>query len=233
MAEAFNFSVAGLLPTNSSVKTNDPVGNDINKIVEDFAKLLVSEISNQDPDHPQDSTQSATQYSQMLATLGQIKANNAAVQFGQVQVAKDVIGKTVTYTLGKIQDPTTHKLVDDLRTGIVTSADFTLETPSITVAGGTGTIPVADIRQIFTANQITTVPQAAATVGKNVTYKKVAPNPAYVDATTTPNIAPQTIQSFSGMVTSITLASSDGIPRLTITGEPSPIAMTSVVSVNN
>ena len=232
MSETFNFGVAGLLPTNTKTKSADPIGDDVNKIVEDFARLMIAQISNQDPDKPQDATETVTQYSQMLATLGQIKANNAVVQFGQVQVGKDVIGKTITYTKGMYQNAEGN-YVDDLRTGIVTEVDFTGESPAVKLAGSGDKIPVESIRQIYTPNQVTSVPQAAATVGKNVQYKKSAPNPNYIDAATTPNEPLNTVQDFSGVVSSINLAADDGIPRLTIVGDPDPVPVTNVISVNN
>ena len=231
MAETFNFSVQGLLPTNTKAKSKDPVGNDINAIVTDFAKLLIAQIQNQDPDKPQDITETVTQYSQMLATLGQVKANNATIQFGEIQIGKDSIGKTVSYSLGTAIDPNTRQLVENLRTGVVTGVDFSGETPSVTIDidGSAVTVEVDKIRKIYEENQINSLQKGALIVGKTVDYVKDATNPAYVDSITTPN-EPQTIlQTFSGIVTAVDYATP--IPTAVISGETDPISLTKVVKI--
>jgi flagellar hook assembly protein FlgD len=229
MSEPFNFSVAGLLPTNTKQKSLDPIGDDVNKITEEFAKLLIAQISNQDPDKPAEMTETITQYSQMLSTLGQIKANNALIQFGTVQVGKDVIGKTISFTTGtSVQD---GKQVDNLRTGIVTSVDFSTETPRVYVNGYENAVNVADIRNIYGDNQLTSLQSAAQLVGKDVTYYKMAPNPAFVDADTTPDQQPEIPQTFQGTVAEVNFTTQ--IPTLKISGETTDIPMTSVVKVMN
>lgn len=131
MAETFNFNVAGILPTNTLAKLGDPIGDDINKTVEEFAKMLIAQITNQDPDKPVELTETITQYSQMLSSLGQIKANNALVQFGQVDISKDIVGKRIAYTKGKSVDPVTKKLVDSKVEDVVTQVDFTGTNPAV------------------------------------------------------------------------------------------------------
>lgn len=231
MAETFNFSIKGLLPTNTKAKSKDPVGDDINAIVTDFAKLLIAQIQNQDPDKPQDITETVTQYSQMLATLGQVKANNATVQFGEIQIGKDSIGKTVSYSLGTGIDPDTKQLVENLRTGVVTGLDFSRETPQvfIDVDGTNVTVDVDKIRNIYEENQMSSLQKGALIVGKTVDYLKEATNPDYVDNITTPN-EPRTIaQTFSGIVTAVDY--STPIPTAVISGEVDPISLTKVVKI--
>ncbi|RZL00025.1 MAG: hypothetical protein EOO89_30725, partial [Pedobacter sp.] len=145
MADGFNFNVAGLLPTNTTSKSADPIGDDINKTVEEFAKLLIAQITNQDPDKPAEMTETITQYSQMLASLGQIKANNAIVQFGQVNVSQDLVGKKIAYTTGKQYDSEKKQYVDISHVDVVTAVDFTGTAPAVRVAGSNAVVPVANI----------------------------------------------------------------------------------------
>jgi flagellar hook assembly protein FlgD len=227
MSEAFNFNVAGLLPTNTKTKNLDPIGDDINKITEEFAKLLIAQISNQDPDKPAEMTETISQYSQMLATLGQIKSNNAMVQFGQVQIGKDVVGKTISFSTGTRWE--NGKQLDNLVTGIVTGVDFSTESPRVYIDGYPTPVDVADIRNIYGANQLTSLESAAQLVGKDVTYVKMAANPAYVDDTTTPDQDPQIPQQFVGTVAEVDFSTQ--IPKLKISGDADAIPMTSVVKV--
>src|SRR5688572_21443094 len=229
MSETFNFTVAGLLPTNTKTKSKDPIGDDINKITEEFAKLLIAQISNQDPDKPAELTETVTQYSQMLATLGQVKANNAMIQFGQVQIGKDVVGKTISYSTGTYFAD--GRKQDYLQTGIVTSVDFSTDTPRVYVDGDPNPVPVGDIRNIYGANQMTSLESGAALVGKNVTYVKMLPNPDFVDADTTPDQPPTVPGQVTGNVSSVDFTTQ--IPKLIIDSEANPIPMTSVTKINN
>ena len=230
MADGFNFNVAGILPTNTTSKSADPIGNDINKTVEEFAKLLIAQITNQDPDKPAEMTETITQYSQMLSSLGQIKANNALVQFGQVNISQDVVGKKIAYTKGKIVDPITKQLVDDRREGVVTEVDFTGTAPVVRVAGSDDKIPVKDIIGIYN-NETSKIKaeSAAQLVGKSVSYTKSIPNPDFVDPVTTPDV-PKQIQSIvRAKVTGVTFGP---IPLLTVDGEADYIPMTAVSGVS-
>ncbi len=230
MADSFNFNVAGILPTNTTSKSADPIGDDINKTVEEFAKLLIAQITNQDPDKPAEMTETITQYSQMLSSLGQIKANNALVQFGQVDISQDVVGKKIAYTKGKIVDPSTGQLVDDRREDVVTEVDFTGTFPAVKVAGSEDKVPVKDIIGIYNnQSSVIKAENAALLVGKSVSYSKSIPNPDFVDAITTPD-TPQQIQSVvQGKVTGITFGP---IPLLTVDGESDFIPMTAVAGVS-
>lgn len=228
MGDTFNFGVKGILPTNTLAKTGDPLGDDINATVEQFAKLLIAQITNQDPDKPAEMTETITQYSQMLSSLGQIKANNALVQFGQVDLSKDLVGKRIAYSKGKtVQD---GKLVDIKVEDVVTEIDFTGTNPAVKVASSKDTVPVANIIGIYNndTSKITSAENAAQLVGKVVGYTKYVPNPAYIDAATTPS-EPQEIQTVvNGKVTGITFGP---IPLLSIEGESDFVPMTNVAGV--
>lgn len=229
MGEAFNFNVAGILPTNTLAKTGDPLGDDINKTVEEFAKLLIAQITNQDPDKPVEMTETITQYSQMLSSLGQIKANNALVQFGQVNISTDIIGKRIAYTTGKSYNPVTKQLEDNRVEDVVTEVDFSGTAPAVKVAGSNKVIPVKDIIGIYnnstseiTANSPT---NAAMMVGKNIRYLGSVPNDDYVDEATTPNIPKFKEGLKTGKVTGVTFGP---VPLLDIEGETVLVPMTRV-----
>lgn len=229
MSEDFNFAIQGLLPTNTKSKNLDPVGDDVVKIVEEFAKLLIAQIQNQDPDDPADMTEVTTQYSQMLATLGQIKANNALVQFGQIQVGTDVVGKTIEYTTGTtIQN---GKVTDILKSGLVTSVDFRTEEPRVFLEGETESVAVKDIRHIHKSDKFTTAQTAAQMVGKSVSYIKMVANPAFIDNFTTPSEDPEIPSEVTGIVTSVNL--STATPALEITGETDLVPISQVTKIHN
>lgn len=232
MSEAMNFAIAGILPTNTTSKSKDPVGDDVVKITEEFAKLLIAQISNQDPDKPQDITETVTQYSQMLATLGQVKANNALVQFGQVQIGSDVIGKQIKFREGTtVMD---GKQVDILRSGIVTAVDFSTDAPKIYVEGYPTPVDVKEIRVIEQSNQMASVQSGAQLVGKTVSYIKYVANPAYPgDGQPNPANEPaQIAQEFTGIVTQVDFTKSS-TPQLGVSGEPDPVSLTMVSKIFN
>ena len=229
MADGFNFNVAGLLPTNTTSKSADPIGDDINKTVEEFAKLLIAQITNQDPDKPAEMTETITQYSQMLASLGQIKANNAIVQFGQVNVSQDLVGKKIAYTTGKQYDSEKKQYVDISHVDVVTAVDFTGTAPAVRVAGSNKIVPVADI--IGISNNETSkikTSDAANLVGKKVEYYKDIPNPNFIDAATTPEEKPTQQELVTARVTGVTFGP---VPLLTVEGENDFLPMTSVEGI--
>ena len=230
MAETMDFKIAGILPTYSKSKNADPIGDDINKIVEEFAKLLIAQISNQDPDKPAENTDVINQYSQMLATLGQVKANKVLEQQAVVNIGYDSVGKTVVYKTGQRQNPITNQLEDVLDKGIVTAVDFTLEKPRIYVEGNPSAIEVGDIKGVGMENQLQSAYKGALVVGKTVDYTKQVTNPAYVDPTITPGVPPLIDQAFSGVVTGVDF-SSGTVPVLSISGEGTPIPMDKIIKI--
>lgn len=230
MSENMDFKVAGILPVYSKTKSADPVGDDVNKIVQQFAQLLISQITNQDPDKPADNTQIISQYAQMLSTLGQVKANKVLDQSMQVQVSESTIGKTIAYSIGQQRNPATNKMEDIIKTGVVTAVDFTLDTPRVYVDGDATPVPVANIRGVNMDNQMESAYKGALVVGKTVDYAKSVANPAYIDPVTTPGIAQFINQAFTGIVTAVDFSSA-GIPKMTISGETAQIPLTSMIKI--
>jgi flagellar basal-body rod modification protein FlgD len=139
------FRTMGVTPPNTDSKghaTTNVVDLDPTAIVEQFAKMLVSQISNQDPDNAMDPTQIVTQYSQMTASLAMAKLTNQTGFYEHIRLAASCVGKTISYF-----DPT-----DDsnsiLLTGTVTEADFTGQNPKV-IVNGTDAVPVPKIATIY------------------------------------------------------------------------------------
>ena len=95
-----------------------------------FMKLLVTQLKNQDPSSPMDSTQMISQTSQ-LASMQQLTSLNAsttdAYNLQMRSAAANVLGKTVSWTDA-----------DGVpKTGVATAVSFSGSTPSVTVGGDT------------------------------------------------------------------------------------------------
>jgi len=125
---------------NNGKASANVIDMDPAKIVEDFAKMLVAQISNQDPDQAMDATAIITQYSQMTASLGVARLTNHYAFYEQVRLASSSVGKVIAYQ--DAGDPT------NVRTGVVTEADFTGPNPNL-IINGTDTVPVLNLVKIF------------------------------------------------------------------------------------
>jgi flagellar basal-body rod modification protein FlgD len=126
-------------PTGSTTATGgaSPAGKTDSSILgkDDFLKLMMAQLKNQDPTSPQD----ASQYTSQLATfstleqitnLASTSAASASNAYDQQAVA--LIGKSVSY-------------VDDsgaTRTGPVSSVTFTSSGPALTIGTDAGILPV-------------------------------------------------------------------------------------------
>lgn len=102
---------------------------------DDFLKLLVGQLKNQDPMNPSSDTDfigQMAQFSQLEQTTNMANANDKLIaeQRGARSVA--LLGRTVTYP-----DPTTGVLA----TGSVERVEWTAGTPSLTVGGVAGIDP--------------------------------------------------------------------------------------------
>jgi len=103
---------------------------------DDFLKLLIGQMQNQDPLSPSDPTQQMSQMTQ-FSILEQItnlsQSQQAAASNEYDQQAVGLIGRTVTY----VQDDGTSA------TGLVQSVTFTSRGPELTIDGTGGIAPVA------------------------------------------------------------------------------------------
>lgn len=106
-----------------------------------FLKLLVTQLQNQDPSSPMDSTQMISQTSQ-LASMEQLTSLNTsttdAYNLQMRSAAAGVLGKSVSWT---DSDGTAH-------TGVATAVSFSGTTPTVTVGGAT--VALTDLSGIAT-----------------------------------------------------------------------------------
>jgi flagellar basal-body rod modification protein FlgD len=103
---------------------------------DDFLKLLIGQLQNQDPLSPSDPSQQMGQMTQFsileqLTNLAQSQQATAANDYDQQAVS--LIGRTVTYAR---RDGSTA-------TGVVTQVTFTSRGPTLTIGDDRGIPPVA------------------------------------------------------------------------------------------
>jgi flagellar basal-body rod modification protein FlgD len=95
-----------------------------------FLKLLVTQLQNQDPSSPMDSTQMISQTSQ-LASMEQLTSLNSSTtdsyNLQMRSAAANVLGKSVTWTGAD----------GSAKTGLATAVSFSGGTPTVTVGGDT------------------------------------------------------------------------------------------------
>jgi len=108
-----------------------------------FLKLLVTQLQNQDPSSPMDSTQMIAQTSQ-LASMEQLTALNTSTtdsyNLQMRSAAANVLGKTVSWTDA---DGTA-------KTGVATAVSFSGSTPTVTV--GSDTVALTALSGISTSS---------------------------------------------------------------------------------
>ena len=102
---------------------------------DDFLKLLIGQMKNQDPLNPTDSSQYMSQMTQFsileqTTNLAQSQAATAANEYDSQAVG--LIGKTVTYTKPDLSTAT----------GVVQRVTFSKNGPALTVGGVDGIDPV-------------------------------------------------------------------------------------------
>ena len=104
---------------------------------EDFLKLLMAQLRNQDPSNAQD-MEGMTQQMTQFSMLEQLTNMNEATQTSNVSLARthaiELLGKTVSY---KAADGT-------IKEGVVEHVDTTASAPRLTIGADTGLI-LADI----------------------------------------------------------------------------------------
>ncbi|MCW2950858.1 MAG: flagellar hook capping protein [Conexibacter sp.] len=126
-------------PTGSTTATggaSQPAKKDSSILgKDDFLKLMMAQMRNQDPTSPQDPSQYTSQLAtfstlEQITNLASTTAASASNDYDQGAVA--LIGKSVSY-------------VDDTgatRTGAVASVTFTSSGPTLTIGSDTGILPV-------------------------------------------------------------------------------------------
>lgn len=110
----------------SSYQNVDPQSQEI-----DFLKLLITEVSNQTPDNPMDSTAMITQYAQMEASIGMMKLNASSRIYQNAAIASGLMNQMVQVTLPS----TVQGKAPDIVSGKVEGIDFSGDMPSIQIGG--------------------------------------------------------------------------------------------------
>ena len=93
---------------------------------EEFVKLMVAQLQNQDPDKPMDGTQLISQMVQMNAAIAMQRMSYLTNANNAVNTAASLLGKQVT-----LEDSTTGAVV----TGRVATVDYSGDSPTIAVNG--------------------------------------------------------------------------------------------------
>lgn len=80
----------------ASVSNNNMIGTNGQDPSEQFLKLLVAQITNQDPDHPMNSTDMITQFAQIQSALGLNSLIQSSQTFQRVATAGTLLNQRVT-----------------------------------------------------------------------------------------------------------------------------------------
>src|SRR5918998_1028948 len=119
-------------PTGGTPRTTGPAATTSKQDAsfmgkEDFLKLLIAQLKNQDPSNAQD-MESMTQQMTQFSMLEQLTNMNEATQTSNVSLARthaiELLGKTVSYTS---KDGT-------VKEGVVEHVDTTAAAPRLTIA---------------------------------------------------------------------------------------------------
>ncbi len=121
-----DFAIQSLLPKATDRSANGGVvADDPNQMAEEFAKLLVAQISNQDPEKPVDPSEIISQNAQFTASLATVRLSNQMAHYEQVSGAMAVIGKPAEYL-----DASGNSAI-----GVVTGADYSTTPPTLIIDG--------------------------------------------------------------------------------------------------
>jgi flagellar basal-body rod modification protein FlgD len=124
-------STGATAPAAATKKDHSFLGKD------DFLKLLIAQLKNQDPSNAQD-MESMTQQMTQFSMLEQLTNMNEASETNTISLARShavqLLGKTVSYTSkdGSVKD------------GVVEHVDTTASAPRLTIGGETGLL-LADV----------------------------------------------------------------------------------------
>lgn len=127
-----DFAIKSLLPrAGGSSSSTNVVDQDPGKMVEEFAKMLVAQITNQDPDNPVSPSELIAQNAQFTASLATVRLANQMAHYEQIGSVMSSIGKTIEFL-----DTTTGAAT----VGSVIGADFVTSPPSllVTLPNGSG-----------------------------------------------------------------------------------------------
>ena len=135
-----DFAIKSLLPkVSGSASAANVVDDDPAQMAEEFAKLLVAQISNQDPEEPLDASEIISQNAQFTASLATVRLANQMAHYEQVASTMEIMGKPVEYI-----DP--NDFTETPQIGIVQGADYGTTPPSLIVDGLA--IPMENISRV-------------------------------------------------------------------------------------
>ncbi len=129
MSQFMDFAIKSLLPqAKGSASSTNVVDQDPAKMAEEFAKMLVAQIQNQDPSNPMDASEIISQNAQFTASLATVRLANQMAHYNQIASSVAVMGRPVEYI--DPNDPTQTP-----ETGIITGADYTTTPPGLIING--------------------------------------------------------------------------------------------------
>lgn len=118
------YALMGLIPTPPKTLSSNAMGSDHPE--EEFIKLMIAQLQNQNPDNPVDGTQLISQLAQMNAAIATQRMSYLSTENHAVSTAAALLGKQVTLT-----DPITRQPVS----GAVQTVDYSKARPEIVVDG--------------------------------------------------------------------------------------------------
>jgi len=201
-----DFAIKSLLPQSSgNGKSTNVVDQDPAQLTEEFAKLLVAQIQNQDPEAPVDPTEIMSQNAQFTAALANVRLANQMAHYEQVATSLRVMGKPAEYI-----DP--NDFTGTPQVGIVTGADYSVSPPGLIINGSV--IPLDNITRIDGDQGSAVDGQQLQEVTKLKQIQMLGKTVEYFD--------PNTNANATGVIDEIDLLSQNGL--VTINGTSVPLA---------
>lgn len=208
-----DFAIKSLLPTSAgSSSSTNVVDQDPAKMAEEFAKMLVAQIQNQDPESPLDASEIISQNAQFTASLATVRLANQMAHYEQIASSMRVVGKPAEYL-----DP--MDITNTPEIGVITGADYTTQPPSLIINGKK--IPMDNILRVDSDVGSQTEGQQLAQLNQLRQMQMLGKSVEYFD--------PGTGANTTGMVDEVDLLSAEGY--LTINGTSVP--MSQVIRIIN
>lgn len=201
-----DFAIKSLLPkTQGSASSTNVVDQDAGKLAEEFAKLLVAQISNQDPENPVDATEIISQNAQFTSSLATVRLANQMAHYEQIATSMRATGKVAEYI-----DPTDY--TNTPQVGLVNGADFSTTPPSLVINGAL--IPMDNILRIDDGGGSTADASQLQEISKLKQLQMLGQTVEYFD--------PNTGSNATGVVDEVDLLSDQGY--MTINGVSVPMS---------
>ncbi len=201
-----DFAIKSLLPQSQGKgKSTNVVDQDPAQLTEEFAKLLVAQIQNQDPEEPVSPTEIVSQNAQFTAALASVRLANQMAHYEQVATSLRAMGKPAEYI-----DP--NDFTGTPQTGIVTGADYTVTPPGLIINGSV--IPLDNIIRIDSDQGSAVDSQQLQEVTKLKQIQMLGKTVEYFD--------PNTNANATGVIDEVDLLSTNGL--VTINGTSVPLA---------